>query len=110
MHLYEHDPRANLKKGRARNERWQQRLMRSENKLIILSAAASIVRPVIVRNDISTSRILLKSTNQVTACANGLGPATVSIKEDNIPPVEWAQKRQRLPFSVRATKPSMKLI
>lgn len=110
LRLHDHHPREKIEKGRAHNKRRQQRLVRPVEKILISTALASIVGPVVGYNVIPASLALRKRTNQSSASAKDPEWLTGSFDKDCIPSVLRPQKRQRRATFARTIEPSVKPI
>lgn len=110
MCLHERDSHHKSKMGRAHNKQWQQRLVRSVDKILTSMSPAFIVGPVISRNNISTSRFFGEPTNQGSGPTDDPESATKSLDGDYIFSVARPQKRQRRSSSVGATQSSVEQI
>lgn len=110
VRLHGYNLRDKSEKCRACNDQRQQRLVRSLDKYLTLTASVSIFGPVIDQNVFKITRILRKRTNQRSAPVDDSGSADVSLDENYIVPIEWPQKRQHSASSVGATQLSVELI
>lgn len=88
MRFHEYELRDKTEWWIVRNERWQQRLLRSVDKLSASTAPSFIVRPVIDLAVVSITGILRKRINQSTSLAEGAESMTVSPGEKSICPVK----------------------
>lgn len=110
VRFHEHNLLNKMRRMRGRNERRQQRLVRSVDEFITTTALASIVGSVTTLNVIKAIRVLQKHTNQSATLADDLESAIGSHYNEFIPPVEQLQKSQRRALSIGATQSSVKLI